>query len=147
MISQIIEEDDVITISINDLKGNVSSFSLTKNETECSKLNIPNEHFVQNNFDIFKKIRQWAEDRNLQTGDPKGQILKLLEESGELASGLAKNNDEVIKDSIGDIIVVLTVLSLQLGISIEDCIALAYNEIKDRKGKLINGVFVKESDL
>ena len=97
--------------------------------------------------EIFDKIRQWTLDRNLQEGDPKGQILKLLEESGELASGLAKNNEAEVKDAIGDILVVLTVLSLQLGINIEECLELAYLEIKDRKGKLINGVFVKESDL
>lgn len=97
--------------------------------------------------EIFDKIRQWALDRNLQEGDPKGQILKLLEESGELASGLAKNNEAEVKDAIGDIVVVLTVLSLQLGIDIEECLELSYGEIKHRKGKLINGVFVKESDL
>lgn len=92
-------------------------------------------------------IKKWAEDRNLQTGNPQGQIMKLLEESGELASGVAKNNEPVIKDSVGDIFVVLTVLCLQLDIDIEECIDLAYNEIKDRKGKLIDGVFVKEEDL
>ena|SRR5699024_7046834 len=97
--------------------------------------------------EIFDKIRQWTLDRNLQEGDPKGQILKLLEESGELASGLAKNNEAEVKDAIGDIVVVLTVLSIQLDINIEECLKLAYEEIKDRKGKLINGVFVKESDL
>lgn len=97
--------------------------------------------------EIFDKIRQWTLDRNLQEGDPKGQILKLLEESGELASGLAKNNEAEVKDAIGDIVVVLTVLSLQLDINIEECLEISYLEIKDRKGKLINGVFVKESDL
>ena len=85
--------------------------------------------------EIFDKIRQWTLDRNLQEGDPKGQVLKLLEESGELASGLAKDNEAEVKDAIGDIVVVLTVLSLQLGIDIEECIELAYTEIKDRKGR------------
>ena len=97
--------------------------------------------------EIFDKIRQWTLDRNLQEGDPKGQILKLLEESGELASGLAKNNEAEVKDAIGDIVVVLTVLSLQLDINIEECLELAYLEIKDRSGKLVDGIFVKESDL
>lgn len=98
-------------------------------------------------MDKVELIKKWAEDRNLQTGNPQGQIMKLLEESGELASGVAKNNEPLIKDSVGDIFVVLTVLCLQLGIDIEECIDLAYNEIKDRKGKLIDGVFVKEEDL
>ena len=52
-----------------------------------------------------------------------------------------------MKDSIGDMYVVLTILSLQLGLDIEDCVMHSYGEIKDRKGKLVNGVYVKEADL
>jgi len=97
--------------------------------------------------DYKKLIEQWAIDRNLHTADETKQMLKLIEETGELASGMAKNNVEVITDSIGDIYVVLVILSMQLGIDIDKCIEYAYNEIKDRKGKMVNGVFVKESDL
>lgn len=96
---------------------------------------------------ITDKIRKWFKDRNLDKVDPKAQMLKLMEETGELAEGLAKNRPEEIKDSIGDIYVVLTGLSLQLGLKIEDCINIAYEEIKDRKGKMVDGVFVKEEDL
>lgn len=92
-------------------------------------------------------IRDWAEERNLHTADPNKQILKLGEEFGELCEGMAKSSSKQTLDSIGDMYVVLTVLSLQLNVDIEECIAMAYNEIKDRKGKMINGVFVKESDL
>jgi NTP pyrophosphatase (non-canonical NTP hydrolase) len=94
-----------------------------------------------------KLIEQWAADRNLITADPFKQTLKLGEEFGELCQGLAKNNKGLVIDSIGDMFVVLTILSKQLGVCIEDCVAAAYDEIKDRKGKMINGVFVKESDL
>lgn len=97
--------------------------------------------------EVTCKIKNWAIDRNLHTADPNKQVLKLGEEFGELCQGMAKGNQELIKDSIGDIFVVLTILSLQLGYDIEECIAAAYNEIKDRKGKMINGVFVKEADL
>ena len=93
------------------------------------------------------KIKQWFIDRNMQEADPSKQMLKLVEECGELASGIAKDKPEVIKDSLGDIVVVLIGLSLQLNLDYDECVAFAYNEIKDRKGKLINGVFVKESDL
>lgn len=94
-----------------------------------------------------KLIEQWAKDRNLHTADPTKQTLKLGEEFGELCQGLAKNKTALVIDSIGDMFVVLTILSMQLGINIEDCAEIAYNEIKDRKGKMINGVFVKQSDL
>ncbi|WP_425539430.1 MazG-like family protein [Microaceticoccus formicicus] len=96
---------------------------------------------------LIEKIKDWAIDRNLHTGDPAGQINKLFEEGGEIAKAFNKQNTEDLKDGIGDVIVVLTVLSLQLNLDITECVKLAYEEIKDRRGKLINGVFVKESDL
>jgi NTP pyrophosphatase (non-canonical NTP hydrolase) len=92
-------------------------------------------------------IERWAIDRNLNTADPNKQVLKLGEEFGELCQGMAKGKPDQVKDSIGDMYVVLTILTLQLGMSIDDCVKLAYEEIKDRKGKMVNGVFVKESDL
>lgn len=96
---------------------------------------------------LIEKIKDWAIDRNLHTGDPAGQICKLFEEGGEIAKAFNKNNTADLKDGIGDVIVVLTVLSLQLDLDITECVNLTYEEIKDRKGKLVNGVFVKEEDL
>lgn len=96
----------------------------------------------------FTKIAGWANERNLVEGsDPTKQLVKLLEEIGELASGVAKGNREKVIDGIGDAVVVLTILAEQYDINIEDCIDVAWEEIKDRKGKMINGIFVKESDL
>ena len=92
-------------------------------------------------------IEEWAKERNLHTADPDKQMLKLGEEFGELCQGMAKNKPDQIEDSIGDMYVVMTILSMQLRLDIEDCVFKAYQEIKDRKGKMINGVFVKESDL
>lgn len=96
----------------------------------------------------FNEIRQWAHDRNLIDGsDLFRQMVKLVEEQGELAAGIAKGNEELVADSIGDMVVVLTILAEQSGLRIENCIKLAYLEIKDRKGRMQNGVFVKESDI
>ncbi|CZQ83533.1 phosphoribosyl-atp pyrophosphohydrolase [Trichococcus flocculiformis] len=92
-------------------------------------------------------IEEWARERGLDAADPAKQMLKLGEEYGELCQGLAKDKPEQVKDSIGDMYVVLTILSLQLGLSVGECIAGAYAEIKDRKGKMIDGIFVKEADL
>lgn len=92
-------------------------------------------------------IKQWAIDRNLHTSDPNKQMLKLVEEFGELGEGMAKGNTPLIIDSLGDMYVVMTILAMQMNIDIEKCIDVAYNEIKDRKGKMIDGVFVKEVDL
>ena len=97
--------------------------------------------------ELTRKIEVWATDRNLHNADSKAQISKLTEEIGELASGVNKSNKEVVKDSIGDAYVVLTILAMQQKVDVRDCINIAYQEIKDRKGKLINGTFVKQEDL
>nr|WP_144399762.1 MazG-like family protein [Bacillus sp. OxB-1] len=78
---------------------------------------------------------------------PNNQMLKLMEEIGEIAAALARGNIDEAKDGIGDAHVVLTILSMQLGTSIEECAGIAYEEIKDRTGKMVNGVFVKAEDL
>ncbi|MCB5934474.1 MazG-like family protein [Caldibacillus thermoamylovorans] len=97
--------------------------------------------------DLTVKIHEWAVYRNLHTADPNKQMLKLIEEVGELATGIAKDNEWKIADSIGDVYVVLTILSMQLGLNISTCVENAYEEIKNRKGKMIKGVYVKEADL
>ena len=97
--------------------------------------------------DTTELIKKWAVDRNVVSGDTKSQMVKLLEEAGELAEGINKNKQELIIDSIGDIYVVLVIICMQLGLDINDCIKAAYEEIKDRKGKMVDGIFVKEKDL
>ncbi|WP_163579107.1 MazG-like family protein [Gracilibacillus saliphilus] len=96
---------------------------------------------------LTDQIEMWAKSRSLHGAEPEKQMLKLMEEIGELSEGLAKGKKEVVKDSIGDAFVVLTILSMQCETDIRECVEYAYNEIKDRKGKMVNGVFVKESDL
>lgn len=167
--------------------------------------------------ELIGKIAQWAKDRNLILGStPQKQFIKLMEEFGELCAGIARNDKEKIKDSIGDCSVVVIILTKQLnadalnlitaykaadfstenseficlrasgvlgsasnylmymtssesksrladillrfiyyiskialnfGLNFEICLKSAYNEIKDRKGRMIDGVFVKEEDL
>ena len=162
--------------------------------------------------ELIKNIENWAEDRNLIKGStPKRQFIKLLEEFGELCNGISKEKLDVIKDSIGDCFVVLTIISAQRNrneinigamavehhpkttltaddcviellhdltrisceldrytslemlfgyivldlvevcdcfeLDLTDCVQSAWDEIKDRKGRMIDGVFVKEGDL
>ena len=94
----------------------------------------------------FDLIREWAKERGLyERGDSSTQYIKLMEEAGELAQALLKRNDAEIYDAIGDMVVVLTNLAHMEGVTIEDCIDDAYNEIANRKGKMINGTFVKNT--
>lgn len=150
----------------------------------------------------YNKIRQWAHDRNLIEGStPARQFKKLMEEFGELGCAVMEKNETDIKDAIGDIAVVLTIIAAQYGVKLEcetswmnfdgdietvgeqlsyltylsdpiyqsktqeyladaklalcgftesigydfdECLELAYNQIKDRKGRMVEGVFVKE---
>ena len=95
--------------------------------------------------DIFNKIRSWAETRGLyKSGNPKIQYVKLQEEAGELAKALLKDDQPEVIDAIGDMVVVLTNLAHIKGVSIERCIACAYDVINKRTGKMINGTFVKD---
>lgn len=167
-------------------------------------------------LELTGKIEKWSTDRNLSTADPIKQFDKLIEEHGELVKGINKQDEQVIKDSIGDMFVVITIImqqingDMKLAIKIRHfgkyqsstvryikelnevgqklykftnenskdgdlfakvqthlsnviglldttskeyntdlitCVQLAYDEIKDRKGKMINGKFVKEADL
>ena len=95
--------------------------------------------------DWKERIKQWAADRNLIEGStPLKQMQKLDEEFMELLDGLNHNNIDDIKDAIGDIQVVLAVICCQLGLDIDECREIAWEQIKDRKGKMVDGVFVKE---
>lgn len=95
---------------------------------------------------LFDKIRQWSEDRNLTKGaTPAAQFEKLAEEFGELGRALIENNDAKFMDAVGDMIVVLTILAAQKGTEVETCMAVAYDEIKDRTGKMVDGIFVKDA--
>ncbi|EOJ0406395.1 DUF1642 domain-containing protein [Campylobacter jejuni] len=97
--------------------------------------------------ELITKVEQWAKDKGLNQADPKAQFLKVAEEFGEIASAMARSNDELFKDSVGDVIVTLIILSMQKGTNIQECLEMAYNEIKGRTGKMVDGVFVKSSDL
>ena len=100
-----------------------------------------------NDFNYFDEILKWAEDRNLVHGsNMQAQTVKLMEECGELAAGVARKDYDKIVDSIGDAVVVLTILAAQIEVPIEECIDLAWNEIRYRKGKMVDGVFIKEGD-
>lgn len=91
----------------------------------------------------------WATERQFfcptNGTTPEKQFLKLAEEAGEIAGNLARGI--CVKDDIGDCLVVLTNLARLTGTNLTECFQIAYNDIKERKGEMINGVFVKESDL
>ena len=98
-----------------------------------------------NNVSHFDLIREWADQRGLyEKGDAKTQYVKLMEEAGEVGRAILKNRTIDIIDGIGDMVVVLTNLAELVEVPIEECIEIAYHVIAKRKGKMVNGTFVKD---
>ena len=96
--------------------------------------------------ELIQNVKGWAEDKNILKAEnaPK-QLMKVMEELGETAGAIAKNKKtDEIQDGIGDTFVTLIILSYQMGLDPSACLEATWNEIKDRKGKTENGVFIKE---
>lgn len=98
--------------------------------------------------ELITKVNEWATSHGLDKSNPKAQWMKVTEEVGEIRDVFLKPHDFVdpewsLKDAIGDSIVTLIVLCLQLGYDVEECLTIAYNDIKDRKGVMIDDNFVK----
>ena len=96
---------------------------------------------------ITSKVEQWFIDRNLQSLNGAGQLVKLTEEVRELEDAFITDDRAEEIDAVGDIMVVLIGYCMQRNLSLQMCLESAYEEIKDRKGRVIDGVFVKEADL
>ena len=98
-------------------------------------------------MNYIKAVEIWAKNRGLDKTNSDKQLIKLVEEVGELSEAHNKGYRDKQIDSIGDIFVVLTIYALQNDLHLDDCVKEAYDTIKDRHGKMIDGVFVKNSDL
>ncbi len=92
---------------------------------------------------LVEQVELWHWDRNLIDGaSDKDQVLKLLQEVGELSDNVCKGQD--IRDDIGDIMVVLINILVRNQLTLEECLQVAYDDIKNRKGRMVDGIFVKE---
>lgn len=111
------------------------------------------DYDTNNTFsELITKINEWADDRSLKQADPKIQWMRVTEEVGEIRDVLLKptkftDPQAALKDAIGDTLVTIIVLAHQLDLDVAQCLGIAYEEIKNRKGRIVNGTFVKESDL
>jgi len=116
---------------------------LTMPVKNTNKLKMENKNHL--NFDeLIKNVIQWADDKSiLKPENASKQMLKVMEEVGETAGALAKNDQVELKDGIGDAFVTLIILAKQCGFTPEGCLEAAWDEIKNRTGKTVNGVFIK----
>lgn len=108
--------------------------------------------------ELQEKVLEWADSHDLLHEENSGkQFMKFIEEVFEF-----KTEYDFIKDikekkriclyrnmqlEMGDVFVTLIILCKQLGIEPQRCLELAYEKIKNRHGKTIDGTFVKEEDL
>jgi|TARA_B110000977_G_scaffold126616_1_gene161881 NTP pyrophosphatase (non-canonical NTP hydrolase) len=104
---------------------------------------IHEEEYIKHSI---QQVVSWHLARNLIHGSSdKDQVLKLIQEVGELSDSICKEQSPI--DDIGDIMVVLINIIVRNNLSVTECLNHAYNDIKDRKGKMIDGIFVKEEDM
>jgi NTP pyrophosphatase (non-canonical NTP hydrolase) len=97
--------------------------------------------------ELEMRVIQWAEARLIiPNATPQAQLNKCLEELAELFKAESQKNMAGIKDGVGDVVVCLINYCALKDIDLTSCLALAYAEIKDRKGTLLaDGTFLKES--
>lgn len=94
---------------------------------------------------LIEKVTDWADNRMLlKKENANNQMLKVIEEMGETASALLKGDELKLIDGIGDSFVTLIILSKQLGLEPSVCLQAAWNEIKNRTGKTVDGTFIKD---
>ncbi|WAX23227.1 DNA-binding protein [Staphylococcus phage vB_SauM_VL10] len=136
-----IKEIDTLSITIEDIENTPEygyADSIVNNEDETQDCTLG---------DLVNKVEEWSKDKGLDNNNPDRQALKFYEEAGEVASALSRGNLEELKDGIGDTVVTLIILAQQHDMTLQECLEFAYDEIKSRKGKTINGTFIKEEDL
>lgn len=99
------------------------------------------------NEDLIHKINLWSMSRGIiNNSTPLAQFAKLVSEIGELGDNIAKQRN--VEDDIGDCLVVLNTLAVMFDTSLERCLEIAYDDIKDRKGHMNSeGIFIKEGDV
>lgn len=95
-----------------------------------------------------QEIIDWSNERNLlPTTTIEKQIVKFYEESGELCAAVCRGNKNDACDALGDMHVVMVQMAALIGVNLADCAWGAYREISDRKGKMVDGMFIKDADL
>jgi len=153
--TQRIHENEGISMSINNASPDewtMATSNYIKKTGNTKNESINPDHYskiveIKMN-ELIQKVREWGFTRGVTiNGHPMSQTLKLGSEYGELCDNIAKGRYEAAKDDLGDMLVVMVMIAELIGTSMDECLNVAYNDIKDRKGYLnTQGVFVKEGD-
>jgi NTP pyrophosphatase (non-canonical NTP hydrolase) len=95
---------------------------------------------------LENKVRDWHMNRGLLDTDAWAQFAALVEEVGELSTAMKHQDAEGIADAIGDMMVVAINIAMRHNLTLELCLQTAYNEIRDRSGRVVDGRYIKEID-
>jgi len=96
--------------------------------------------------DLEMNVIRWAEARRIiPNSTPDAQFIKAVSEMGELADAIAKRDIHAIQDAVGDTLVCLINTCALLDLDLTSCLAVAWDQIKDRRGQMNErGVFIRE---
>lgn len=94
---------------------------------------------------LIADVVDWADDKGLvKEENSDKQLIKIIEEVGELASAILKKKRKEEIDAVGDIMVTLIIFAEIRGYDVMSALGYAYQEIKDRTGKMVDGSFIKD---
>lgn len=96
-------------------------------------------------YELSLYVIKWAEERGIfNDGDPLAQLDKTQEELNETIEAVENDDHAEIADGIGDMLVTIIIAAKMMDLDPTTCLEQAYNEIKDRTGKMVDGKFVKD---
>jgi NTP pyrophosphatase (non-canonical NTP hydrolase) len=126
-------------------ENNTDNFLNHLQEELMDAVNYIEKLKTQESSELFDNIRKWFDEKELikQENAPK-QMMKVMEELGELSSAIIKGKRDEEIDAFGDVMITLLGLSYMRNVSLMACTRSAYEVIKQRKGKVVNGSFIKE---
>jgi len=98
------------------------------------------------NYEVLVgKVIDWAEERGIfNKGDVLAQLDKTQEELDETIQAIKDHDHYEIADGIGDMLVTIIIAARMVNLDTTYCLQMAYDEIKNRTGKMVDGKFVKD---
>lgn len=135
----------------DELNGKILDQEKLKNLLDRDIITTANQNTIsgkRTKLKVQRQVEYWASERGIDKPEnATKQVMKAMEELGELSAGVNKLDREKQIDSLGDLQVVLIILAKQLGIDYIGALESAYDVIKNRTGQTVNGVFIKDEDL
>ena len=94
---------------------------------------------------LNENVLEWAKEKDILSPENHlKQLGKVMAEVGEISDEVIKENKDGQINELGDVFVTLIIIASQLGLNPVECLEIAYNKIKHRKGVTIKGTFIKE---